>query len=80
MKKNYKNTEENKELNEPSVSYQTKNRIRFFNSFEEEAEDNYKYLASLSAEQHFRNAKNLIERVFSKNLKDNKRRNSINFN
>jgi hypothetical protein len=80
MKKNNKNTAENTEVNEPISVYQTKNSIRFFNSFEEEAEYNYKYLASLSAEQHFINAKNLIERVFNENLKDNKRSNRINFN
>ncbi|TKC01461.1 hypothetical protein [Pedobacter cryotolerans] len=79
MKKYNKNTEEIKELNDSSVSYQTKNRIRFYNSFEEEAEDNYKHLASLNAEQHLINAKNLIERVFSNYLKDNKRSNRINF-
>ena len=82
MKKNYKNIDNGKEeqLKEPSVSYQTPNKIRFYASFEEEAEDNFKYLAKLSAEQHLKNAKNLIERVFSKELKNKKRNNRINFN
>lgn len=81
MKKNYKNISDNdQKLSEPLVSYQAKNKIRIYNSFEEEAEDNYKYLASLSAEQHFKNAKSLIERVFSTDLENSSRSNRIIFN
>jgi hypothetical protein len=81
MKKYTKKTDDtkNQEVNEPFAVYQTKNRIKIYNSFEEEAEDNYKYLASLSVEQHFKNAKNLIERVFSTYLKKSSRSNRINF-
>ena len=82
MKKNSKNLEEdkNQELNEPTVSYQTKNRINFYRSFEEETEASYKYLASLSPEQHLANAKQLIDRIYSEELKNRSKNNKISFN
>ncbi len=83
MKKQYRNTNSGKPLKveEPVATYQTKKRIKIYHSFEEEAEDNYKYLASLSPEQHLANIKKLIDRIY-KNKPDeasdeNKR---INFN
>lgn len=82
MKKKHKAKSKDEEmpLNEPIVSYSAKNRIRFYNSFEEQANDNYQHLASLKPEQHFENAKNLIERVYSKQLKNKTRSRRIIFN
>lgn len=66
-KKTCKNTDNQQNLSEPVANYQTKNRIKIYHSFEEEAEDNYKYLASLSPEQHLANTKKLIDRIYKNN-------------
>ena len=82
MKKNYKDDKERKpqEINESSVNYQFKNRIRFYKSFAEETTANHKYLASLSPEKHFANAKQLIDRIYTKKLKNRKKNKKITFN
>ena len=66
MKEQHKNNiaGETLKVEEPLATYQTKNRIKIYHSFEEEAEDNYKYLASLSPEQHLANTKKLIDRIY----------------
>lgn len=66
MKDQHKNNiaGEKLKVKEPLATYQTKNRIKIYHSFEEEAEDNYKYLASLSPEQHLANIKKLIDRIY----------------
>jgi hypothetical protein len=56
---------------EPEVAYGNK-RITFYNSFEEAEEADYKWLASLSPEQHLANAHKLIKSVYKEQLKKNK--------
>jgi hypothetical protein len=53
---------------EPRTAFKT---IRFFNSFEEQEEDEIRWLASLSPEEHLRNTTSLIKRVFAEDLKRN---------
>ena len=48
-----------------------KNRMHFFKSFDEEAEFEYRHLASLSPLEHLANATELIKRVYKKELKKN---------
>lgn len=57
-----------KQIKEPVVTYNQK-KITVFNSFEEAEEDNYKWLASLSPEQHLINAVKLIKRIHPKESK-----------
>lgn len=63
-------------VNEPSVKYsfqkpESNNSVRFFASFDEMEEDNYKWLANLTPEQHLENATALIKRIFAEQLKTN---------
>ena len=51
------------EASEPQVEYGNKT-LHIYNSFEEQEEDNYKWLASLTPEQHLHNAVKLIKRVY----------------
>ncbi|MEO8150340.1 MAG: hypothetical protein ABI723_22085 [Bacteroidia bacterium] len=63
-----------KEVNEPQQSYgmgADEKDIHFFSSFEEMEEDNYKWLASLTPEQHLANATAFIKRIFAEELKKN---------
>ena len=53
---------------EPSVTY-VKNRITVFTSLEEQENENYKWLASLSPEENLYHATELIKRVFADELK-----------
>ena len=57
-------------VSEPEVAYES-NRIRIFKSFEEQEEDNLKWLASLTPEQHLYYGTLLIKRIFSEELKQN---------
>lgn len=43
-------------------------RITFYNSFEDQKEDEYRYLASLTGVEHLANAIALIKRVYAKQL------------
>ena len=45
--------------------------IHFFSSLDEQAEDNYKWLASLTPEQHLQNATAHIKQIFAKEIKEN---------
>ncbi len=56
------------QANEPIVAYGS-NRMHFFNSLEDQESDNYKWLTSLTPEQHLQNATQLIKRVFAEDLK-----------
>jgi len=58
-------------VKEPSAAYtiDKKKTVTIFNSFEEAEEDNYKWLASLSGEQHLINAVALIKRIYAEDLK-----------
>ncbi|WP_199120688.1 type II CRISPR RNA-guided endonuclease Cas9 [Pedobacter sp. ASV28] len=79
MDNNYRQDQNNiSSVEEPTVGY-GRNRIRIYNSFEEEAEDNYRYLASLTPEEHLANTKNLIDRIYSNKPNENPNK-RINFN
>ena len=69
-KKTYKTKDKTSEVKEPIIVY-GKERITFFNSLEEQENDNYKWLASLTPIQHLQHATELIKRVFAKELKQN---------
>ncbi len=45
------------------------NSIHFFNSLEEMSDEHYKYLASLSPEEHLRNAVLHIQQIYAEELK-----------
>ncbi len=59
------------QVKEPAAIYQTADRkeLSIYNSFEEAAEAEYKYLASLSGEEHLANAVTWIKRLYAKELK-----------
>lgn len=59
---------ENNRLNEPEDKSKT---IHFFSSLDEMAEDNYKWLASLTPLQHLQNATAHIKQIFAEDLKRN---------
>ena len=69
-KKAYKTKEKPLTIAEPLVTY-GKERITIFSSLEEQENDNYKWLASLTPVQHLQYATELIKRVFAKELKQN---------
>lgn len=50
MKKNYKNTDKatNQEVNETIITYQTKNTIKFFKSFEDAKQDEINFIINQS--------------------------------
>ena len=61
-------------LSEPVQAYAAvpeEKRIHFFSSIEDENKANHKYMASISPEEHLRNATDFIKRIFSKELKEN---------
>jgi len=57
-------TDQNK-IQEPLSTFKT---IRVFNSFEEMEQDELKWLAGLSPEEHLQHATSLIKRVFAEQL------------
>ena len=57
-------------VNEPSA-VSIEKRITFFSSFEEQENDNCKWLASLSPEQNLQYAHELIKRTYAKELAKN---------
>ncbi|MEO5571437.1 MAG: hypothetical protein ABIT08_05170 [Bacteroidia bacterium] len=60
------------EAKEPSAEYKKaddENTIHFFSSFEEQENDNYKWLATLTPVEHLQNATALIKRIFADDLK-----------
>lgn len=69
--KEYKKKSPKRQVREPAVAYNTtpNKSISVFNSFEEAEEDNYKWLASLTGEQHLINAVALIKRIYAEDLK-----------
>jgi hypothetical protein len=69
--KKYKKQPKEKPVKEPAVAYQPDKgkHLTIFNSFEEAEEDNYKWLASLTGEQHLQNAHELMKRIFAEDLK-----------
>ncbi len=71
--KKYKKKSTEGQIKEPAVTYQQDKgkSVSFFNSFEEAEEDNYKWLASLTGEQHLQNAHELMKRIFAEDLKKN---------
>lgn len=72
-KKKHKKNSTEQQVKEPSVAYNTDKgkSLTIFNSFEEAEEDNYKWLASLTGEQHLQNAHKLMKRIFAEDLKKN---------
>jgi len=73
QKKGYKKAEPAKQVKEPATAYKAlpNKSITIFNSLEEAEEDNYKWLASLTGEQHLQNAHELMKRIFAEDLKKN---------
>ena len=71
--KKYKKKSPDKLVKESAVVYNTTKgkHLSIFNSFEEAEEDNYKWLASLTGEQHLQNAHELMKRIFAEDLKKN---------
>ncbi len=65
------------EVSEPVINYpdlpSSNKNITIFNSHVEMEEENYKWLASLTPEQHLQNATALIKRIFAEDLKNNPR-------
>jgi len=55
-------------VNEPETVY-GKNRIRFFNSFEEMNDSDAREMANIDGITHLRNATALIKRLYGKELK-----------
>ena len=72
-----KNSSKANEVNEPSINYtdlsSLDKNIAIFNSHLEMEEENYKWLATLSPEQHLENATALIKRIFADDLRKNPR-------
>lgn len=66
---------QNSEVNESGLDYSTNidsdKNIYSFDSLQEQEADNFEWLASLTPEQHIRNATELIKRIFSEQLKKN---------
>ena len=82
MKKNYKNTDENtgQELNESLETYQTKNRIKFFNSFEAAKQDEINFIINQSPIERIQQTVALILRAYSvtnESLRNRKTNNTI---
>jgi hypothetical protein len=73
QKKKYSNKSRKRQVKEPVVDYRPEKEMHltFFNSFEEAEDDNYKWLASLTGEQHLQNAHELMKRIFAEDLKKN---------
>jgi hypothetical protein len=73
QKKGYKKSAALSKVKETSVAYNATpiKSISIFNSLEEAEEDNYKWLASLTGEQHLQNAHALMKRIFAEDLKKN---------
>lgn len=67
-------SKENNEVNEPQVGYNSGAKdapeISFFNSIEQQEEEHYKWLASLTPEQHLQNAVANIKRIYAKELSE----------
>jgi hypothetical protein len=74
VRKNKKPSKAN-EVSEPVINYpdlpSSNKNITIFNSHVEMEEENYKWLASLTPEQHLQNATALIKRIFADDLKKN---------
>lgn len=74
VRKNKKPSKANK-VSEPVINYpelpSSNKNITIFNSHVEMEEENYKWLASLTPEQHLQNATALIKRIFADDLKKN---------
>jgi hypothetical protein len=68
------NKEEDKNAGEPYLNYGKTTdgkSIQVFSSFDKQEEDNYKWLATLTPEQHLQNATALIKRIFAEDLRRN---------
>ncbi len=72
VRKNKKPAKSN-EVSEPVINYpdlpSSKKIFTIFNSHVEMEEENYKWLASLTPEQHLQNATALIKRIFADDLR-----------
>ena len=80
MEKKKEKDQEPLPVNEPLAACESK-RMHFFNSFEEQENENYKWLASLPLEENLRYTVSLIKRVFADDLIKNPTiGNRINFN
>ncbi len=69
-----KEKKENNKAEEPFQNYDKISDYKVVHSFSsigEQEQDNYKFLANLSAEQHLQNATSLIKRIFAEDLKKN---------
>lgn len=58
-------------VNEPQAEY-AKQEIKFFNSFDEMNEEQYKYWRSLSPEQRLADHYNLIIQIYKNEIEKNK--------
>ena len=70
-KKQYKKSIKSSKAEEPQTIYNPTDNtkaVHVFSSFAELEEDNYKWLASLTPEQHLQNATALIKRIFADDL------------
>ncbi len=67
-KKIYKKKLKPELVNEPIAAYGAK-RVQFFKSFEDQENDHYMWLSSLTPEEHLYYATQLIKRVFASELK-----------
>lgn len=60
------------DMNEPEGVYLKSPKVlHFFKTIEEQEEDNYKWLASLTPQQHWSNATALIKRIYEADIKNN---------
>ncbi len=57
--------------NSNSIEDNYKPSIHFFSTFEEMAEDNYAWLATLTPEQHLQNAVAHIKQIYAEELRRN---------
>jgi hypothetical protein len=63
---------ENNEVNESGYNSGAKNAsdISFFSTIQQQEEEHYKWLASLTPEQHLQNAVANIKRIYAKELSE----------
>lgn len=80
MRKNYKNTGDSRvnELNEPSISYQTKSRIISHNSFEAAEQAEIHFIINQSPLKRLQKTIELILRVYNSTRESLKHRRTNN--
>lgn len=67
-------SKEKNEVNEPQLGYNSGTKdapeISFFSSIQQQEEEHYKWLASLTPVQHLQNAVANIKRIYAKELSE----------